>query len=993
MLKRSVFKASTFLMLLLSVVMVFAACGKMEFKVDFIVDDAVYATINTKGEEVLKMPNDPEKGGYVFDGWYWDKDSWKKPFTANSLLDAPLSGNMSVYAKFSAKTDVNGTQIDVNGFDFVDDKSLGPVYYISLPNITMVYSLSDVVTVGNKSTWSLSTDISGNCTIESKTVALIEGNNIFYILVKDGRGNVKQYTVLLRRRPIYIVSYKSDTHGSIYSTEKVEEGYLANPPEITKTGYSLVSWSYDFSKPIEKNITAAAIYNSNEYNILYNANGGEVSQVEQKVSYDASVILPKPHKNGYSFAGWYWNNQLIEDGKWNIAKDITLFAHWTADKNRIVYDLDGGKNSNLNPEYYFTGSSMVLSEPTKTGYTFLGWTTEAGSLVKNPKIDSTDFGTKKFMACWKVNAYRVIFDANGGNCEQTNSNYVFGQYYELPVPTRNGYKFSGWYYNFVNYESGYWNLAENCTLSATWTPLKYSINYILNGGVNSSENASFYTIEKEISLQSPTREGYSFVGWTSDENGVPIIGLKIEKGSFGVKIFTANWRANTYTISLDANGGVCDIETQDVVFDKVYCLPVPQRVGYAFDGWYLGSQKIVSDTWDFAQNCTFVAMWSANQDTKYTVRHWQQNVVDDNYSLFDEQNLTGISDSCITPKTNTYEGFSSPTNKTVSIAPDCSLVVDYFYKRNSYTVSFVTNGGEPLAPITQKYQSELNIPSGRRSGYIFGGWFEDVELLEEYDDILMTSTNKTIYAWWCEENKPADFVYSIADNCSIGSYKGTSITMWIPSFIGGYTVQEITASAFSNKSELKKVVVPDSVISIGLGAFKGCTSIEEMVLPFVGGSYTSKNYEAVFGYIFGYEAAVVCTDWFSPCYAYYYDAITGERVRSYDTKNKVDNTMVNFRAGNSIEMYSPLDAIWQYSCYNAQHPMGGDCYFMRCYYYGIPISIKNVTITVQTDIPVAAFNNCNFIQSITVPENTQNIGEYAFQNCAATINYSGISQD
>ena len=110
MLKRSVLKVSTFLMLLLSVVMVFAACGKMEFKVDFIVDDAIYATINTNGEEVLKMPNDPEKDGYVFDGWYWDKDSWKKPFSANSLLDAPLSSNMSVYAKWTTPEQVKGTQ-------------------------------------------------------------------------------------------------------------------------------------------------------------------------------------------------------------------------------------------------------------------------------------------------------------------------------------------------------------------------------------------------------------------------------------------------------------------------------------------------------------------------------------------------------------------------------------------------------------------------------------------------------------------------------------------------------------------------------------------------------------------------------------------------------------------------------------------------------------------------------------------------------------------
>lgn len=102
--KRFALKISALLLLLSTAVILLAACGKVEFKVDFIVDDAVYATINTNGEEVIKMPNDPEKEGYLFDGWYWDKDSWEKPFTANSLLDAPLSSDMSVYAKFTLNT-------------------------------------------------------------------------------------------------------------------------------------------------------------------------------------------------------------------------------------------------------------------------------------------------------------------------------------------------------------------------------------------------------------------------------------------------------------------------------------------------------------------------------------------------------------------------------------------------------------------------------------------------------------------------------------------------------------------------------------------------------------------------------------------------------------------------------------------------------------------------------------------------------------------------
>ncbi|MBO4308938.1 MAG: leucine-rich repeat protein [Clostridia bacterium] len=87
--------------LLLAAVLLLAACGgAVQFKLNFIVDGEVYATIDTAGKEAIKMPEDPTKEGDTFDGWYWDKDTWQKPFTANSLLDAPLSSDMNVYAKW-----------------------------------------------------------------------------------------------------------------------------------------------------------------------------------------------------------------------------------------------------------------------------------------------------------------------------------------------------------------------------------------------------------------------------------------------------------------------------------------------------------------------------------------------------------------------------------------------------------------------------------------------------------------------------------------------------------------------------------------------------------------------------------------------------------------------------------------------------------------------------------------------------------------------------
>ncbi len=93
-------KLIAILLVMLSIVGLFSCLGGVEFELFFIVDGDTYYTVTTNGKEIVKIPTDPTKEGYTFDGWYWDKDEWNKPFTANSLLDAPISSNMSVYAKW-----------------------------------------------------------------------------------------------------------------------------------------------------------------------------------------------------------------------------------------------------------------------------------------------------------------------------------------------------------------------------------------------------------------------------------------------------------------------------------------------------------------------------------------------------------------------------------------------------------------------------------------------------------------------------------------------------------------------------------------------------------------------------------------------------------------------------------------------------------------------------------------------------------------------------
>lgn len=93
------------LIIVLSVVGL-CACGGIEFEINFIVDGETYDTVKMNGNEIVKIPIDPTKEGYTFDGWYLDNGIWEKPFTANSLLNTPISSNidMSVYAKWKSNS-------------------------------------------------------------------------------------------------------------------------------------------------------------------------------------------------------------------------------------------------------------------------------------------------------------------------------------------------------------------------------------------------------------------------------------------------------------------------------------------------------------------------------------------------------------------------------------------------------------------------------------------------------------------------------------------------------------------------------------------------------------------------------------------------------------------------------------------------------------------------------------------------------------------------
>lgn len=779
MLKRSVLKVSTFLMLLLSVVMVFAACGKMEFKVDFIVDDAVYATINTNGEEVLKMPNDPEKDGYVFDGWYWDKDSWKKPFSANSLLDAPLSSNMSVYAKWTTPEQVKGTQAEFAEFDKVTETK----YSMKVSNSTASVSLGTLVTVNSRSSWTLSSDIYGNQTIASKTATLAVGDNTYYVLVTAENGATQLYTLKIRRRPVYSVIF--DTNGgSAVENQKVEEDSFAEAPTTAKTGYSFVSWNYDFTNPITENKIVVASWKANTYKITYNTNGGDIEAKTADAVYDSAFTLKETTKRGYDFEGWYYGDNLITAGVWNYDTDITLEAHWHATEYTIEYDLGGGVLNGNNPlKYTVEDSNITLVNPTKAGYIFAGWTgTDLTEPTLTVIIGANSIGNREYVANWTLDGYSITYNLNGGvNSEKNPSEYaVTNANIYLESATRRGYVFDGWYTNadcaadskITTITSG---STGDITLWAKWTLANYNITYNLNGGEFTSDNPKNYTIESgDITLNAPTKRGYRFVGWMGTDITGTVISVTIRNNSTGDRTYTAVWEIVDYSIIYNLNGGTNAAENPEKynVASATITLENPTKLGYVFGGWYTSNDyndnervKVIPN--GSIGNIELFAKWTpATYSIKFNKNNSKATGTMSNQTLtYDSADTLTANRFVLTGYT--FKGWTTNSDgsgtlyineqEVLNLSSEDGAIVNVYAKweANTYSVTFDKNGGvNGTNSVSATYDSAMPTATAPTyTGYNFAGYY-DADGVQYYDAEMKSvrnwnkAENTTLYARW-----------------------------------------------------------------------------------------------------------------------------------------------------------------------------------------------------------------------------------------------------
>lgn len=388
-------------------------------------------------------------------------------------------------------------------------------------------------------------------------------------------------------------------------------------------------------------------YNRNSYTVtLTSGNGISAVTGGGTYEYGANVSINATVKNGYTWSKWQQTTggaQVSTTKNYTFtmpASDLSYTAVATLNTYTITYDLDGGTHGTTHPTTYnVTSADIILSNPTKTGYTFGGWTVtvapngwgtgSSNSGSTNFKIATGTYGNIAFKAIWTTNAYVINYDMRGGiNYTNAPTSYTYGVGATINgTPSRANSTFTGW--TGDNGDTPQTTITISTTATgdknyiANWSCLDgyhanndgtacvgntITLNYA-NGGHGTAPAAGSCTYGSTFDLPLLTAAGYTFDEWHVNNNAFDNgqTGVACNYANLGVYsgsvTITATWNTDVYTVTLSDGTGAAQNGAPSPIYLKYNdgwysnqsatttisaLTTTPIKVGYLFDGYYTG---------------------------------------------------------------------------------------------------------------------------------------------------------------------------------------------------------------------------------------------------------------------------------------------------------------------------------------------------------------------------------------------------------------------
>ena len=346
----------------------------------------------------------------------------------------------------------------------------------------------------------------------------------------------------------YTLTYLVD--GEEYKTNSVNYDATITPEEEpTKEGYTFSGWEGLPETMPDHDVTVSGTFTINQYTITFDTDGGsEIAAITQ--DYGTEITPPEdPTKDGYTFAGW---EPAIPETM--PAGDLTVKAQWSANTYLLIYIVDGEEYDRIEVE---CGAEITpLEAPTKTGYTFSGWSYIPPTM---PATDVTVVGS------FTINSYNLTYMVDGE--ENKSSTVVYGsEIIPEEEPTKEGYTFSGWS------EIPETMPANDVVVTGSFTVNSYTLTYIVDGEELKTSSVPYGT--ELVPEEEPTKEGYTFSGWSEIPETMPAEDVTVT-GSFTI---------NQYLLTYILDG--VEYKSYEIGYNTILTPePAPVKKGMTFSGW------------------------------------------------------------------------------------------------------------------------------------------------------------------------------------------------------------------------------------------------------------------------------------------------------------------------------------------------------------------------------------------------------------------------
>ncbi|MDE7263402.1 MAG: InlB B-repeat-containing protein [Anaeroplasmataceae bacterium] len=724
-----------------------------------------------KYNEKAQRPISPTREGYIFAGWFTESAC----IYEFDFVNTEITKDITLYAKWVERsTDPTKVKVLFN--------SKGGSLVPDLTDVEIGSKISkpaDPVREGYTFVgWFKDEDgpLTGKFNFEEEVIT--EGITLF------ARWDINMYTI----------TFDSNNGSSVESQSVGYKHKAQRPVSPTREGYIFAGWftessfihEFDFvNTEITNSITLYAKWverstDPTKVKVLFNSKGGSLVPDLTDVEIGSKISKPTdPVREGYTFLGWFKDEDGPLTGKFNfeeevITEGITLYARWEINIYTVTFNSNNGSSVESQKVQYDHVASRPVS-PTREGYIFAGWFTEAAGIHEFDFVNTKITGNITLYAKWTPNSstsdvFTVTFNSKDGSYVPAIENILPGSKIQRPTdPIREGYRFLGWFKDENGPLRDEFNfdeevITENIILYARWEVSEYKVTFS-----GTTLAPQIVPVGGKITKPSPdpVKANHIFVGWYEDAAFTRIWDFdtvltssitlyakfeeKLPTDQDNTIKFPFNSFHTTAQANLDSSTGKTnkDLTTGQFTVDA----------GVKTEAAILNTQgKGVTFTVNGTISNGFVLTGTGASTGKVVT-----------VTLYQGTNILGTWEiGYQATKTITVDGLDAGSYK-ITTSGSVRITNFTLYEYNvpvELVVHFDSKNGTRVPDVVVNKWGKLTAPTApTKDGYIFAGWYIDDSLQTAFDFNTKILEEMTLYAKWDE--KPVDpnlTIYTISYN-------------------------------------------------------------------------------------------------------------------------------------------------------------------------------------------------------------------------------------